>query len=288
MKARSFGTHDGTFHADEVTACSLLLLFDRIDREKIIRSRDLARLSECEYVCDVGGIFDPAQKRFDHHQSDYQGTLSSAGMVLGFLKTEEPKRAPFCEYLYRSLVAGVDAHDIGALKLEAGVTSFSHVISNFMPAFHDAPREEVDAAFFQAVSFALGHLERMEERFLYAAQCKGIVAKVMEKGERCLMFDQSLPWIDNFFELGGELHPAQFVVMPAGEHWKLRGIPPSSSERMKVRLPLPESWAGLGGEELERVSKIPGAIFCHKGRFISIWETKESALEALHAALEKI
>ncbi|MDF2550599.1 MAG: hypothetical protein K0S07_1666, partial [Chlamydiales bacterium] len=28
---RSFGTHDGSFHADEVTACALLLLVDLID-----------------------------------------------------------------------------------------------------------------------------------------------------------------------------------------------------------------------------------------------------------------
>ena len=32
IRPRSFGTHDGSFHADEVTACALLLLFDLIDR----------------------------------------------------------------------------------------------------------------------------------------------------------------------------------------------------------------------------------------------------------------
>lgn len=56
---RSFGTHDGSFHADEVTACSLLLLFDLIDREKIKRTRDPEELARCDYVCDVGGIYDP-------------------------------------------------------------------------------------------------------------------------------------------------------------------------------------------------------------------------------------
>ena len=81
---RSFGTHDGSFHADEVTACSLLLAFGKIDREKIHRTRDSAVLASCEYVCDVGGIFDPALKRFDHHQAEYVGPLSSAGMVLAF------------------------------------------------------------------------------------------------------------------------------------------------------------------------------------------------------------
>ena len=73
IKKRSFGTHDGSFHADEVSACALLLLFKRIDRDKIVRSRDPLLLAQCEYVCDVGGVYDPHIKRFDHHQLAYEG-----------------------------------------------------------------------------------------------------------------------------------------------------------------------------------------------------------------------
>jgi uncharacterized UPF0160 family protein len=75
--------------------------------------------------------------------------------------------------------------------------------------------------------------------------------------------------------------------MPSGDHWKLRGIPPSLNERMKVRRPLPEQWAGLRDKELRTITGISGAIFCHKGRFISIWETKEDALRALHLAMKR-
>src|SRR3984885_3813338 len=82
---RSLGTHDGAFHADEVTACALLCLFNLIDLDKIVRTRDPNRLSQCEYVCDVGGIYEPADKQFDHHQVHYQGMMSSAGMVLKYL-----------------------------------------------------------------------------------------------------------------------------------------------------------------------------------------------------------
>ena len=86
MANRSFGTHDGSFHADEVTACALLLVFDLIDFNSIVRSRDPEVLQSCEYVCDVGGIYDPAKKRFDHHQISYDGDLSSAGMILMYLE----------------------------------------------------------------------------------------------------------------------------------------------------------------------------------------------------------
>jgi uncharacterized UPF0160 family protein len=74
--------------------------------------------------------------------------------------------------------------------------------------------------------------------------------------------------------------------MPAGNSWKLRGIPPSLSDRMRVRTPLPEAWAGLMDDSLLEVCGIPGAVFCHKGRFISVWKTKEAALKAAEKALQ--
>ena len=57
---------------------------------------------------------------------------------------------------------------------------------------------------------------------------------------------------------------------------------------MKVRAQLPLAWAGLLEEDLERVSGIPGALFCHKERFISVWQTKEAALLALKAVLKSL
>ena len=75
--------------------------------------------------------------------------------------------------------------------------------------------------------------------------------------------------------------------MPAGEHWKLRGIPPTSEKKMKVRQDLPASWAGLSDKELCKASGVSGGIFCHKGRFISVWKTKEQAEKALEVVLKK-
>jgi len=285
--SRSFGTHDGSFHADEVTACSLLLLFDLIDREKIHRTRNPDQLAACDYVCDVGGVYDPIRKRFDHHQIDYQGTMSSAGMVLLFLKNQQIMAESLYDYYNKGLIMGVDAHDNGVARLEPGISSFSQVVSNFLPIEYDSSPQEMNEAFFRAVDFVVGHLDRLRHRFSYTQQCEGLVKQAMLEISGALIFDRALPWMENFFELGGDLHPAQFVIMPSGKHWKLRGIPPSLSDRMKIRKPLPESWAGLQDKELQKVTGIPEAIFCHKGRFISIWETKEAALKALHLAMKK-
>ena len=285
QQSRSFGTHDGTFHADEVTACALLLLTNLIDIDKIIRTRDMSLLERCEYVCDVGGLYDPSQKRFDHHQSEYSGPLSSAGMILEYLRSTKRIAQSEAEFLNNSIIRGVDAHDHGKDTQLPGVCLFSHVVSNFNPIHYDASIEELYNAFMQAVSFVHMQLSQSLERFRYNQSSRSEVQRVMGLNKDCLIFDHQVPWMDAFFELGGERHPAAFIIMPASDGWKLRGIPPTSNDRMQVRVHLPAAWAGLMDKELEKASGIPGAIFCHKGRFISMWKTKEAAQEALKRVL---
>lgn len=284
---RSCGTHDGTFHADEVTACALLMLFNLIDEDKIIRTRDLPVLSTCEYVCDVGGVYDPNRKLFDHHQVDYQGPLSSAGMVLKYLQTTNKITSKEYDFFNHSLVMGIDAHDNGRDPLTPGYCSISHVVSNFTPIQYECGAEEQNKAFHQALRFVYEHLHRLWQRLKYTQSCREIIEECMKKYTKCLIFDRNLPWLETFFELNGAQHPALFVIMPSGNHWKLRGIPPTYQERMKVRLPQPQEWAGLLEEDLKRVSGISGAVFCHKGLFISVWETKEDALKALEYTLKQ-
>jgi uncharacterized UPF0160 family protein len=284
---RSVATHNGSFHADEVTACALLLLFDLVDRDKIVRSRDMTEILRCEYVCDVGGVYDPVQKLFDHHQACYCGTFSSAGMVLAYLKQIELLAPRAYDYFNEALILGVDAVDNGTESPRYGICNYSQVVSNFSPIPYDADKISQDEAFFQALDFALGHLQRLWQRYCYVLSCKEIVAAIMAQSDDYLLFDRGMPWLEPFFELGGESHPAKFIIMPSGGHWKLRGIPPNYSRRMEVRCPLPEQWAGLLEEDLKKVTGIPGAIFCHKGRFISVWQTKEDALAALDMVRRK-
>ena len=288
FEPRSVGIHSGDFHADEVTTCAVLLFFDLIDRDKILRSRDQSKLDNCEYICDVGGIYDPERKLFDHHQFDYQGELSSAGMVLEYLFHKGIIPCDEFELLRDYLIRGVDFHDNGKPLEELGVCTFSDVIANYSPICYSAGVEEQNDAFNDALDFAFSHVSRLLERHRYVCSFKSIIAAAMEKDEEYLFFDKALPWIENFFALGGENHPAKFVIMPSRQGWKLRGIPPSDRELMQVRVPLPEEWAGFLEGELEKVTGIKGSIFCHKGRFISIWETREAAEQAYDVVMKRI
>lgn len=282
----SFGTHDGAFHADEVTACALLIFYRYIEKNLILRTRDKNKLQYCEFVCDVGGEYDSKKKRFDHHQLTYRGPYSSAGMILEYIRNEGRISPKEYDFLNNIFIRGIDAHDNGREVSLPGVCTFSHVIANFTPISYEASEEAQDKAFFEALEFTLGHIQRLNDRFTYAQSCQEEVQEAMKKFRDCLIFNKSLPWIDTFFELDGARHPAKFIIMPAGNFWKLRGIPPSGDERMKIRLPLPESWAGLLEHELQEKTGISGALFCHKGRFISVWKTKQDALKALRLVFE--
>lgn len=283
---KSFGTHDGSFHADETVACALLVLFDLIDKDKIYRTRDENILEKCEYVCDVGNRYNEKEKRFDHHQISYKGNLSSAGMVLLYLKNKKIISQGLYDYFNNTFILGVDAHDIGKVQLIPGYATFSQIIWNFAP-IGKMENEDFDHNFFEALDFVLNYIKRLRLRFEEFQKVKLIVKKNMRNKKKYLLFEKSIPWLDSFFELGGEEHPALFIIMPTGNHWKLRGIPPSFSDRMRVRVPHPKEWCGLRGEELRKISKIPGAIFCHKEKFISIWETKEDALKAMEYIFKK-
>jgi uncharacterized UPF0160 family protein len=176
---------------------------------------------------------------------------------------------------------GVDAHDNGRVDYEMGWASFSHIISAFVPFEYGVSKEKMDLAFYEALEFTKNHIQRLLDRYDYILSCQSIVKKEMDKKLKFLVFDKSIPWLENFFELGGESHPACFVIMPSSNHWKLRAIPPSLKQRMAVRIPMTEKWAGLQDEVLKEVSHIEGAVFCHKGRFVSVWESKADALKAL-------
>ncbi len=285
--SRSFGTHNGSFHADEVTACALLVYFKMIDKDKVVRTREERQLVSCDFVCDVGGSYNPKERRFDHHQLDYKGELSSAGMILQYLEEEKIITHALYSYLRSLFVQGIDDIDNGRLFPKTGHASFSQVIASFVPPSYEASDEEMNEGFFEALEFVLGFLFRAERKFHYLQKCKSDVAEIMKEMSECMVFDKAMPWIETFFELGGEDHPAEFVIMPSGKHWKLRAIPPTYERRMEVRNPLPEAWSGLLEKELKEVTGIRGAIFCHKGRFISVWETKEDALKALKMVLNK-
>ena len=102
MTQKKIGTHDESFHCDEVLACVMLKMLPTYKDAEIIRTRDKSVLDSCDIVVDVGGVFHHRNKRYDHHQYDFNETmrsiskrklkydtkLSSAGLVYWFYGKE--------------------------------------------------------------------------------------------------------------------------------------------------------------------------------------------------------
>lgn len=65
------GTHSDAFHCDEVMATSLLQYTSEFKKSIIVRTRDQEILDQLDIQCDVGAVYDPENKRFDHHQKTF-------------------------------------------------------------------------------------------------------------------------------------------------------------------------------------------------------------------------
>ena len=61
----------------------MLKLLPKYKDAEIVRTRDTAKLKECDIVVDVGAVFDHEKKRYDHHQREFNETLSSLRPELG-------------------------------------------------------------------------------------------------------------------------------------------------------------------------------------------------------------
>jgi uncharacterized UPF0160 family protein len=72
----TIATHNGVFHSDDITAvASIVARLKRYNIDyKIIRTRDQEIINKADVVIDVGGVYDPDNLRFDHHQDENLGS----------------------------------------------------------------------------------------------------------------------------------------------------------------------------------------------------------------------
>lgn len=195
----SIGTHNGHFHADEALAVYMLRLLPAYESSQLIRTRDPARLATCHTVVDVGGEYDAATNRYDHHQRTFDTTfpnrptkLSSAGLVymhfgkaiiaqsLGSGVSEDAEEVGLIwQKVYENFIEPVDANDNGisvfdpkgvaAAGLEKrfrdGGFSLGAMVSRLNPNWNDpAPSDPEEAQRAEDERF-LAASTRMGEEF---------------------------------------------------------------------------------------------------------------------------
>jgi uncharacterized UPF0160 family protein len=289
-------THSGTFHADDVFAS--VVLAGALDGTRLVRSREPGRIASADIVFDVGGIYDPARGRFDHHMRDRplrpdgETPYSSVGLVwrdygramlgrtLGDLTPDEVE-AVWAD-IDAGLVLSIDLADNGVAPVGPGHLSL--LVEAFNPSW-DGP-QDYDAAFGEAAALARGILERAARQALATHRAAALVARAAASAEdpRILVLDRKLPWERAVHD--GGLARALFVLYPneAGTAWYCRTVPPEPGS-FGQRLGLPEAWRGLQDEAFRAACGIPDGQFCHPAGFICGAATREGAVALAREAI---
>ncbi len=275
------GTHSGSFHADDVMAVAMIRSF--VDASAtVVRTRDPKLLDACDLVVDVGSTYDPAKGRFDHHQNEYTGLHSSAGMVLNWLESSGKIEAKFASILRSEAVDYIDAVDNGRRTPEADVPCFASITGNFNNLATD--EKPFDHWFLEAVSVGQHYLQGLAAGYREIQAARSIMKAAMDEavaaGRAVIFLDQYTSWKSAYFEQGGVDHPTDFILFPGDDKWRVVAIPPEPRSFDKKR-PFPESWAGLENEALSAVTGVPGSVFCHKNRFIAVFDSRQAAIDAL-------
>lgn len=288
-------THDGKFHADDIFACATLELY--LQKEiKIIRTRDESIFNKADFVVDVGGVYNPEKKRFDHHMREGAGERSngipyaSFGLVwkeYGIAISSVPEIAVRID---TRLVSSIDADDNAypLLELKGDVAPFT--LQGFMymsrPTWKES-EEKYDEAFIDLVALAKKIILRqikIEQDFLSA---EGLVEKAYKDAsdKRLIILDENCPWQETLLKYSEPL----FLVSPrrGTSGWGVNAIP-AGKFTFENRKMLPESWAGLRDEELAKITGVADSVFCHRARFLAVAKTKEGALALAKLALSEI
>ncbi|VAW80491.1 MYG1 protein [hydrothermal vent metagenome] len=289
MNNKTIATHNGNFHADDVF--SIAAFKSIFPSFKLIRTRDLKLIAKADIVLDVGGEYDPDTDRFDHHQRGGAGERENGIPYSSFGLIWQKYGLEICQgnqevanAVDSGLVSTIDAIDCGHVDGIYEGISLSQTISMFNPTWQED--SHFDICFDEAVDFA----SRILARFIASANggisAKEIVAKAIEsaKDPRVIVLEKFTPWKRTVHALSEE---ALYMVYPSQTgQWRIQTVPVELGS-FEDRKPLPKQWAGLSDKELQEVSGIDDAMFCHNGLFIAGAETFESTMKMASIALKE-
>ncbi|XP_051957285.1 UPF0160 protein MYG1, mitochondrial isoform X1 [Xyrauchen texanus] len=319
------GTHNGTFHCDEVLACFLLRQLPEYKDAEIIRSRDSSVLSECDVVVDVGGEYDPKHHRYDHHQRSFVESfstlcpekrwvtkLSSAGLIylhfgkrvlthLTQLKSDDKNLEVLYDKMYENFVEEVDAVDNGISQCDGEVrysitTTLSARVGHLNPHWNTR-NQETQEGFHKAMALVGEEFQDRLDYYMNAwLPAREIVQQAVQtryqvdpSGEIVVLSQGGCPWKEHLFTLEKELNVdvnIKFVMFTdQNNHWRIQCVP-AGLNTFQNRLSLLEEWQGIRDDALSELSGIPDCIFVHASGFIGGNKTREGALEMAKRTLQ--
>lgn len=311
----SVATHDGYYHLDEVMAVGMLSLLKRFDlnillERKICRTRDPKVLATADIVVDVGGTYDPAAGKFDHHQAGFQAVfpgrtatkLSSAGLIWLHYGKEiitdyysagvSPEHVDeIHNQVYDQLIVSIDANDNGVSDHDnspkfarlPSLAKMIHILSD-TDALGNCVAQ--DTAFYAAVPITvttlIHYMNLIREQQELICQLTTIVSNTTK---RHIVLPRDANWRDVIHRVPGT-DSLLYVIYPGidGRGWKVMCVP-HRGNHFSNRLPLPNAWWGLSGKNLTDACGIQSAQFVHLTGFIGGASSMEGAVQMAESSI---
>lgn len=285
-------THSGTFHSDEVLATVIL--------EKVLGNITICRTFKVpEELADDVIVYDIGFGMYDHHQKGGNGArengvpYAAAGLI--WKDFGRQLVADTCNpdlvwnLIDRDLIQGIDATDNGKIpKVDypAQAMTFSQAISSFNPNWDS--EMSTDDAFAKAVEFAKIVFDNVLANAVSKANAQDIVDEAIESSVNNIMvLDRFVPWQEFIFSsANNKASDILFVVFPSnrgGYNWQ---CVPDALGSFGMRKAVPDEWKGLRDLELQNVTGVATASFCHPEGFIGGATTLEDAIALAKLAVE--
>lgn len=291
IKEATCVTHSGTMHADEVFATAFLDLY--LKDIKVCRTLNLNE----EDLKDNVLVYDIGRGKYDHHQLDAKKrdngiTYCSFGLLWQEFgrKYLEELNIENVEDVFQSidkdLIEAIDADDNGVFpKIEAEykVKTLSNIIKLFNPSY--GSDTDSDKQFVKAVTLAKEIISEEVSTIIGKVKAKYQVLEVLKNTEgNILILPEYMPYEETVLTEDTE-QKLYFVVFPSNRGgYNIKTLAKSLEDKTS-RKEFPLEWAGLVDNELEEVTGIKGARFCHSTRFLVSCDTLETALKLIDKAL---
>jgi len=314
--------HDGPFQADEVFAVAFLIMYypglqtdmkSLMTRDdypfELIRTRDEKIIAKADIVCDVGGVYNPTNLRFDHHQfkkadgqdyvlprglygtwhEDARITPSACGLVLDWLwHYHECKRTGdlpiyLVNRFFKRLVLGIDAVDNGMNQtvredLRYKPCNISNIIAHYNS--DDAFSDEQDDLFAKAIDVALFHLRHIDKGYWRDEHNYEIFKDIIDaqSGDH-LVLDKWYPALMNMIHRAKALKKYKRIIWPQldgeGQQEYRVQVPPKKPGSFELGAPPLDGCKVNGTGE----PKVGDLVFVHSGKWIGATRTKEAAFK---------
>lgn len=315
----TIATHSGTFHADDVFGVGILM--GVFPSHTLIRTRKQELIEAADYVVDVGGTWDAATGRFDHHQRGFDGArpahevdgatvpgvgYASAGLVWSAFGTayvkawasaaghslEDAAVAEIVRSIDHSLVQYLDIVDTGQGDVSPGIFGLSSLIAQLNTHWleekgldHTAKAALLETRFREAIAITRKFLDHAISKKVAQLRAMDTVRNAPRLlGGRVLHLQEGgMPWTH---VVVNEMPEVMFVIYPDsdGNQYQIKTVPVESGS-FTARMDLPDAWAGLRDGELAAVNGVADSVFCHLNLFIGGARSFEGAVKMAELAL---